>query len=72
MTTHAILTNPIVHGALSGALSAAAIDFAAFRSWKSFHDAATYGWGTAAWRWLQGAVVGALAAAGLGGLVGSA
>jgi len=46
-------------------LSAALVDFAAFRSWKNFHDAYAYDWPTAAWRWLQGAVVGAVTSSGL-------
>lgn len=57
---------PVVKGALAGWASAALVDLAAFRSWKSFHDAAVYDWQTAAWRWFQGAVVGALSSAGLG------
>ena len=61
-----MMQNPIVRGAITGALSAAAVDFQAFRSWKSVEQAASYDWGTAAWRWFQGAVVGAVTAAGLG------
>jgi len=61
-----ILVSPVVHGAITGALAAGAIDFQAFRSWKSFDEASKYAWGMAAWRWLQGAVVGAVGAAGLG------
>lgn len=57
---------PWVSGALTGLMSAAAIDFRAFQSWKSFHEAAIYDWQTAGWRWLQGAVVGAMSGLGLG------
>lgn len=57
--------NPIIAGAISGLLSAAAVDFAAFRKWQSFADAASYSWSVAAWRWLQGAVIGAVSGAGL-------
>lgn len=60
------MQNPIVKGAITGAVSAAAVDFAAFRAWKSVHDAMAYSWGLALWRWFQGAVVGAVTAAGLG------
>lgn len=60
------LHTPLVQGALSGLIAAAAGDFVAFRSWKSVHDAVTYQWGTALWRWFQGAVVGLVSAAGLG------
>lgn len=69
MTLSTILHSAAAHGALSGLVSAALVDFAAFRSWSSFHDAATYQWGTALWRWLQGAVVGAVTGAGYGALV---
>jgi hypothetical protein len=58
------LSNPFVKGAVTGFAAAAVVDIAAFRSWKSFHDAASYQWGTAAWRWFQGAVSGALVALG--------
>lgn len=57
---------PAVQGAIGGLLSAAAVDFAAFRSWKSWHDIAEYSWGTAAFRWFQGAVIGAATAVGIG------
>jgi len=52
-------------------LAAAAVDFAAFRAWKSFNDVATYDWSTASFRWFQGAVVGFLSAAGMEGMIGS-
>lgn len=65
-----ILHNPYVAGIITGVISAAAVDIAAFRSWKSFDDAANYSWSTAAWRWFQGAVLGLLSAAGLAGLAG--
>ena len=68
MTAHEFLVHPLTRGVLTGVLSAAAVDIAAFRSWKSFHDAATYAWGLAAWRWCQGAVIGLLTAAGLNGV----
>lgn len=67
MTLHTFLSHPIVRGALSGALAAAGADFHAFKSWQSFHDAAVYSWATAAFRWFQGAVLGGVMAAGLGG-----
>ena len=61
----AFVHNPIVQGALTGALAAAATDFHAFKTWTSFHDAATYDWWVAVFRWIQGAFVGLLAAAGI-------
>ncbi len=65
-----ILTSPITKGAVSGVLAAAAVDFNAFRSWKSFSDAMQYNWGVALWRWFQGGIAGALTAVGYGSLVG--
>lgn len=59
------LHNPLVQGALTGLVSAAGVDFAAFRSWKSFDDAHNYDWKLAIWRWFQGAVLGVLSGAGL-------
>lgn len=66
-----LLHNHIVQGAINGVVAAAVVDLTAFRSWKSFEDAATYSWGTAAFRWFQGAIVGAVTAAGLGAAFGS-
>jgi hypothetical protein len=66
----AIFHNRLTQGAIAGFLSAAATDFQAFRSWKSFQDAASYSWGTAMFRWVQGAIVGFVTAAGLGLAVG--
>lgn len=60
--------HPIVQGALTGALTAASVDYAAFRAWKSFQDAVTYDWKTALFRWVQGAIVGALTAVGFAAL----
>lgn len=65
----AILANPLVHGALQGALAAATVDLLAFRKWSSWDDAAKYDWSVASWRWLQGAMTGLMAAAGLNAVV---
>ncbi len=59
------VSNPILLGVITGTLSAAAVDFQAFRSWKSFADARQYSWGLAAFRWFQGAVIGGFSALGL-------
>lgn len=59
----------IGQGALSGFATAALVDFAAFRSWKSVQEARQYDWKIAGWRWFQGIVVGALMAAGFGMVV---
>lgn len=61
-----LLTWPSVRGALVGVGTAAVVDYGAFRSWKSWDDAMTYEWRTAAWRWFQGSVIGALTGLGLG------
>jgi hypothetical protein len=56
-------------GALAGAVAAAVVDVHAFLTWKQFHDVIAYDWGTAAFRWLQGAVSGALVGGGYGSMV---
>lgn len=58
------------YGALSGWAAAARVDFVAFRQWQSFHDAMSYQWGIAAWRWFQGAITGALGGSALGAMLG--
>lgn len=62
---HTVLAQKLLAGALSGWLAAAVVDVHAFQQWKSFHDAAVYDWGTATFRWVQGAVAGAIMAGGL-------
>jgi len=69
---HSILTNRIVTGAISGVLAAAAVDYHAFLTWKSFDDVKHDQWSTALFRWVQGAVMGAATSAGLGALTGPA
>jgi len=58
-------------GALTGLGGAAKADWDAFRSWKSFQDARRYNWGIAAWRWFQGAAIGAMGASALGPILGA-
>jgi hypothetical protein len=60
------LSNVYVRAALAGALAAAAVDIAAFKSWQSADDALSYNWGVALFRWAQGAVVGLMSAVGVG------
>ncbi len=60
--------SPYFHGALVGAIAAAVVDIQAFRTWKTWHDAETYSWSTASFRWLQGAALGVITAVGIGGL----
>ena len=62
----AFLAHPLVQGAITGFIGAAAADYAAFRSWKSVDDARAYDWGVAAWRWFQGVVGGVVGALGIG------
>lgn len=64
----AFIANPYVAGALSGLAAAAVVDFGAFKTWKSFEEAAAYDWTLAAWRWGQGAITGLVAAFGIQGL----
>lgn len=61
-----LLTNGIVKGAVSGVLAAAVVDVHAFQRFKNKQEFASYDWGTAGLRWFQGAITGALTAAGLG------
>lgn len=60
--------SPLFHGAITGALAAAAVDLKAFQTWKSFKDAEQYSWSVALFRWLQGAGIGFITAVGIGGL----
>ena len=62
MDWQTIWHSAFVTGAVSGFLAAATVDFAAFKSFKSFQEAATYQWSVAAWRWLQGFIGGGLGA----------
>lgn len=64
----AVLHSPIVKGAVAGALAAAAVDYRAFRAWKTFNEVVAYDWRTAAFRILQGAVLGAVTSLGTGAL----
>ena len=63
-----LLKSRTVHGALIGLLTAAATDYHAFMGWKSFTDLKSYNWNVAAFRWVQGAFIGAVTSAGLGQL----
>jgi hypothetical protein len=58
------LHEPVVRGIISGIAAAAVVDFHAFMSWHEFADVKKYAWGTAAFRWLQGAIMGAITGAG--------
>ncbi|MFA6242678.1 MAG: hypothetical protein WC655_17195 [Candidatus Hydrogenedentales bacterium] len=58
------MTQLLIHGAVAGWLSAAAVDYRAFLAWQSIREFATYNWETAIWRWVQGAIAGAVTAIG--------
>lgn len=68
MSGQELMANPLIAGMVTGLVTAAAADFAAFKSWQSFDDARKYSWSIAAWRWFQGAVIGLITSAGLAGL----
>lgn len=66
---HTILHSAAVHGAVTGVIAAAVVDLHAFLTWHSVQEVVTYRWGTAAFRWVQGAVTGAITGAGFGAMV---
>lgn len=61
----AVLDHPAVKGALAGIVAAAAVDIDAFRKFESFEQAKAYKWDRALFRWIQGAIAGAIAGLGL-------
>lgn len=63
---HAALAIPAVRAGAAGAVSAALIDFAAFRHFQSWHDLAVYDWGVASFRWTAGFATAAVTSLGLG------
>lgn len=66
MDLAAVVHGPILQGMISGALGAAIADL---RAWQSWEDA-RFQIMTASWRWLQGAILGAVGAAGYSAVVG--
>lgn len=62
------LQHPAVAGAIAGFLTATAVDFQAFRAFKSYDEFRRYQWGLAAFRAVQGIVIGALSVIGIGAL----
>lgn len=58
-------------GAFSGVAAAASVDFAAFRTWKTWQDGISYDWGIATFRWFQGAILGAATGLGIGAITGA-
>lgn len=55
---HYFATSPVIQSILGGVVTAAFVDWQAFRAWKTWHDIATYDWSTATFRWFQGAAAG--------------
>jgi hypothetical protein len=62
------LQSPIGQGAVTGFVAAAAVDFLAFRSFKTWQDVATFDYRVAGIRWVTGIISGIVAALGLGAL----
>jgi hypothetical protein len=63
------LRTPFGAGIISGLIASVSVDYAAFRSWRSWHDFAVYSWGIATFRWFQGAIVGGLTGIGYAAVV---
>ena len=63
-----VLHSSVLHSALIGAVAAAGVDYHAFLTWKSFGDVKSYQWSVASFRWLQGAIIGALTTASIAGI----
>lgn len=61
---HALLHSPVGIGAVAGLLAAARIDYEAFQTWDEWRDFQTYSWSLASFRWVKGAVIGAVSAYG--------
>ena len=66
---HVFAHTLIARGIVTGAISAALVDLSAFRAWRTWDEAIRYDWRMASWRWAQGAVLGALGAAGYDAVV---
>lgn len=58
----------LAQGLVAGIISAAAVDFDAFKRWKSWNEFQQYSWRIAMVRWAKGGVIGVLSAAGFAGL----
>ncbi len=57
-------------GALGGLLVAIRADSESFRAWKCWADVGHFDWSIASFRYIKGAVIGALTFAGFGAMVG--
>ena len=65
---HVAMDIPAVRSGCAGLVSAALIDFAAFRKFQDWHDLATYNWSVATFRWAAGFATAALTSLGIGAL----
>ena len=63
-----LTTNKLFLAFIGGVASAARVDYLAFKTWTTYHDALAYDWGVALWRWFQGGVSGVIATVGLTGI----
>ena len=69
MNLTALLHSAAARGAITGLVSAAAVDLHAFLKFNSWKDVAAYNWSTASFRWAIGLVSGVLTGAGYGALI---
>lgn len=63
-----ILRQPVTRGALAGLLSAVVVDLHALTKFNNWSELWAYDFGRASFRWVVGAVTGAMAALGLQGV----
>jgi len=69
MDISVILHSAAFKGALAGLISAAGVDLHAFSGMKSADEFLRYSWTLAAFRWVQGAALGALTGLGYGAIL---
>ena len=62
---HTLLHSPVGVGAVAGLLAAIRVDYEAFRAWDDWEDLRAYRWGLASFRWVKGALIGAVSALGV-------
>lgn len=57
-------------GAIGGFLVALRADYEAFKAWTCWNDILKFDWSIASFRYIKGAIIGAVTVLGLGGFVG--